>query len=144
MNATGVKRHIPVETERLLLAAVALAKQNAERFNMDLWVKRPGDLYRYERTKEFLAYHSECGTTLCYASWILSLASAEFFASRELSYISVDAAEFAGLGGAQAYRLFFVSEWPSAYMTAYESAETPEQLVDALERRVSHFIRTGE
>jgi len=145
MTATDKGNYIQnEEMVRVLRAAVAEARKDVRRFDMDFWIRRAGYGFGLDRTEAFIKYHSECGTTLCLASLILTVAPPEYFTDNPPARILTAAKQIAGLSHDQAHRLFVLLNWPAAYQALYSRAKSPGQLVDALEERVEHFIRTGE
>jgi hypothetical protein len=161
MNETSneLVRHPDVSeiTAQRLLTAVAAVKKDAKRFDMNYWLRQT-DTYdpskRLRRTAftltvletvhYFKERHSKCGTTCCFASFILETAPPEFLKEVDASHIEWAAAEYAQLSDFDKLILFRLGFWPAEYMQAYDKAETPEAAAEALEARVRRFIQTGE
>jgi hypothetical protein len=81
---------------------------------------------------------------MCLAGFIVALAPqeiAEQFASMEIDYA---AAKIADLTDTQSENLFRPWNWPGSYFSEYGDADTFEGQAKAVERRIEHFIKTGQ
>jgi hypothetical protein len=146
---------VSAHQEIVLLAGVEAVKADARRFNMSYWMcKTVGDenhpwlkqamrQQAYSRVYEFLAAHSHCGTTLCYAAFILKTAPIEFVKSLRWGEIDWAARRYAQLTDRQQGLLFCLGNWPARFLEMYMTAKSAMDTALALEARVHYFLNTG-
>lgn len=83
-----------------------------------------------------------CGTTACIAGW--AVAKYDGTVIREDS-MEKQAAEILGLTKRQAGRLFYIDDWPDAFLDPYENARDVSDAITAANiaaDRIDHFIKT--
>ncbi len=118
------------ETETKLLAILAHVKAEPRRMNMGDWRRTIGN-------SRFTSRFPPCGTICCIAGWAGALAGKPGY------YYHREGLEALGLNYATADALFYTSNWPDQFDLRTLTPGTPEY-VAAVERRVLHFIATGE
>lgn len=97
-----------------------------------------------------------CNTVGCIAGWAVLLKEHKktetFQQARQRFYAEVKikprlnycdrAQRLLKLERTQAYRLFYVNEWPDKFQRDYNRAETPRGRAKATIARIAHFIKT--
>jgi hypothetical protein len=128
---------------------VAEIKKRVERFSMSFWMTTPWG--NVASAREAIRLREDCGTTGCLAGWIVMTTPEEVVADimerTERTGIGSTASIIAGLDYNQSNKLFYLGGWPEEFQLEYTPARDrgdSASMAAALERRVEHFIRTGE
>jgi len=138
------KNFLNAKAARLLRRVIKHIKKEPLRYDQNIWRDKdvPGD-HVFDDDFIHNAVYPECGTRACLGGWLNILTGAKTD-KQLMSYIR--ACKQIGLDPAdRAHALFgYNCNWPQPFRRNYEKAKTPKKRAAVAEKRVEHFIKTGE
>jgi hypothetical protein len=84
---------------------------------------------------------THCGTLACIAGHAVHIATGRVELGRRAERT---AKELLGISPDQAFRLFFVDEWPPNFFNSYANTKDKVKAAKVAADRIDHFIATGE
>jgi hypothetical protein len=140
---TKQKNAVSATAARILRKAVKHILAMPTRYDQNEIITKvkAGEPFAFSSVGHFKA--PTCGTVGCLAGWVTLLDLGLNEASK------VDALRYAAdkleLTAYQRERLFGgVHSWPNKFSAAYDNAKTPRGVARVAQRRVEHFIKTGD